>query len=105
MPTEISVADDGSVEFGFEPGSDYVSRMPLGLRRNKDRVMVRWSPDTEFGIADVARFTGYNVRTLQRLDEEGVIPRSTRDDSRNRRTWRAVDIVKIREHRNRTRGG
>jgi len=78
--------------------------MPTGvqLRKNGD-VVFSFDADTLFSIGDVARFTGYDEQTLRRLEKAKTIPASVRDDG-DRRTWRAIDILKIREHRNRSAG-
>ena len=79
--------------------------MPIDIVVKKDgRIGFEFDSDSLFVIGEVSRYTGYNTRTLQRLEAEGTIPGSTRDES-GRRVWRAVDIVKIRSHRNKTMRG
>lgn len=75
--------------------------MPVIIERKKGgRVGFEFDANAEFLIGDVSRFTGYDKRTLQRLDGD-AIPQSHRDDS-GRRVWYAKEIVTIRAHRNKT---
>lgn len=72
--------------------------MAIEMSLVKGRVVLQVDADEPFIIGDVARFTGYNPRTLQRIEEEKKIPPSSRDAS-GRRTWRATDILKIRDYK------
>lgn len=100
MPIIIEKKKGGRIRFKFEPNAEFLKDMPLAIVRKRKLVLVEFSPNTEFPIADVARFTGYNSQTLQRLDGK-TIPPSHRDDN-GRRVWFAKDIVTIRAYRNKT---
>ena len=98
MPVGIEVRKDGTVAFEFDERADFVRTLPVAMARRRGAVQVAYTPDTEFAIRDVGRFTGYDVQTLRRLEAEGKIPASARD-ANGARVWRAVDIARIREHR------
>lgn len=72
--------------------------MAIEMSVVRGRVVLQVDADEPFVIGDVSRFTGYDPRTLQRIEAEKKIPSSTRDAS-GRRTWRAADILKIRDYR------
>lgn len=66
-------------------------------QRAGGRVDFSFAPEDEFVIGEVARFTGYDRRTLQKLDGS-TLPASHRDEH-GRRVWYAKDLVAIRAQR------
>ncbi len=102
--TKMKINQKGNVEIEFAENEMFTLKTPPWptVRQMADKtVLVEILPDADIHIAEVAILTGYNANTLRQLDGKHIPPSSRQEDGS--RTWKAADVIKIRDRRRQLR--